>query len=214
MRRLVPLLAAAAAWLPAPAASALPVISEVLYDAAGSDDGLSFVELYGAPGTDLAGYRLEGVNGADGAVGPSLALAGVIPADGLFVLADLLTGGGTLVAGADQILNFDLQNGPDSLVLRLDALIVDALGYGVFAAGEVFAGEGAPGPDPAPGASVARRFADVDTGDNAADFEALAVPTPGSAPLAPSAPEPAALALALAGSLGLGLAPRASSRRR
>ena len=32
-----------------------PLISEVYYDAVGSDDGLSFVELWGAPGTDLDG---------------------------------------------------------------------------------------------------------------------------------------------------------------
>jgi hypothetical protein len=216
MHRLVPLLAAAAIWLPPPPALALPLISEACYDAAGSDDGLSFVELYGAPGSDLAGYTLEGVNGADGAVGPSLALVGLIPADGLFVVADLLTGGGTLVPGADLVLNFDLQNGPDSIVLRLGALIVDALAYGAFGPGDVGAGEGAPALDPAAGSSVARRFANVDSGDNAADFEALAVPTPGSAPLAVSAPEPAAVGLALAGlgSLGLGVAPRAPRRRR
>ena len=65
-------------------------------------------------------------------------------------------------------LNFDFQNGPDSVVLR-DALgtAVDALGYGIFAAGEVFAGEGSPAPDPAAGSSLARVFADVDTDDNA-----------------------------------------------
>ena len=53
MHRLVPLLAAAAALVPAPAL-ALPVISEVFYDAVGTDDGLSFIELYGAPGTSTS----------------------------------------------------------------------------------------------------------------------------------------------------------------
>jgi hypothetical protein len=211
MHRLVPLLAAALA-LPAPA-SALPLISEVFYDAVGSDDGRSFVELYGAPGTDLTGMLLEGVNGADGAVAPSLALAGVIPSDGIFVVADLLTGGGTLVPGADLILNFDLQNGPDSIVLRLGATILDALGYGAFGAGDVFAGEGAAAPDPPAGSSLARRFADVDTGDNGADFAVLAAPTPGSAPLAGAVPEPGAASLALA-ALGLAGVPARSLRRR
>ena len=70
-----------------------------------------------------------------------------------------------------------------------ESSVLDALGYGVFAVGEVFAGEGAPAVDPAAGASLARRFADVDTGDNAADFIALAAPTPGSAPLS-AVPEP------------------------
>jgi hypothetical protein len=50
--------------------------------------------------------------------------------------------------------------------------VLDALGYGVFAAGEVFAGEGLPAADPPAGSSLARLFADVDTDDNAADFVA------------------------------------------
>ena len=161
------------ALLPA-TALALPVISEVFYDAVGSDDGLSFVELYGTPGTSLAGLFVDNVNGANGAVGPSLALSGTFPASGLFVVADATAAGVSSVAGADLLLDFDFQNGPDSVVLRLGDSVLDALGYGVFAASEVFAGEGAPAVDPAAGASLARRFADVDTGDNAADFISLA----------------------------------------
>ena len=60
----------------ASAAASLPLISEVFYDQAGSDDGHSFVELYGPPGTALDGLRLEGVNGFDGGVGPVVPLAG------------------------------------------------------------------------------------------------------------------------------------------
>jgi hypothetical protein len=190
------------------AAQALPVISEVFYDAVGSDDGLSFVELYGTPGSSLAGIVLEGVNGSNGAVGPSLALAGVFPADGIFVVADATSGGVSFVAGADQLLDFDFQNGPDSIVLRSASSVLDAVGYGVFASGEVFAGEGAPAVDPAAGASLARRFADVDTGNNAADFVVLDTPTPGSAPLAP-VPEPASAPL-----LGAALGALAIRRRR
>ena len=63
-------------------------ISEVLYDATGSDNGKVFVELWGAAGTSLDGYKLEGVNGGDGAVGPTLTLSGVIPGDGFFVVGD------------------------------------------------------------------------------------------------------------------------------
>jgi hypothetical protein len=190
------------------AAQALPRISEVFYDALGSDDGLSFVELYGAPGTRLEGYALEGINGANGASGPSLALSGAIPADGIFVVADALSDGTSLVGDADLLLDFDFQNGPDSIVLRSGATTFDAVGYGVFAAGEVFAGEGEPAPDPAAGASLARAFADVDTGNNAADFVALAAPTPGSAPLL-AVPE-----LASAPLLGAGLAGLAARRAR
>jgi hypothetical protein len=195
------------ALLPA-TALALPVLSEVFYDAVGSDDGLSFVELYGMPGTSLDGVVVENVNGANGAVGPSLALSGTIPASGIFVVADATDAGVSAVAGADLLLDFDLQNGPDSVVLRLGDQVLDALGYGVFAAAEVFAGEGAPAVDPAAGASLARRFADVDTGDNAADFISLATPTPGSAPLSP-VPEPASATL-----VGAGLASLVIGRRR
>ena len=54
------------------------VISEVLYDAAGTDNGNVFVELFGTPGTDLEGLLLEGVNGADGVIYSSIPLSGVI----------------------------------------------------------------------------------------------------------------------------------------
>ncbi len=37
-------------------------------------------------------------------------------------------------------LNFDFQNGPDSVVLVAEGAVVDALGYGTFAPDEVFAG--------------------------------------------------------------------------
>ena len=93
------------------AALALPVISEVFYDAVGSDDGYGFVELYGMPGTPLDGMRIEGVNGTGGAIGPILVLSGMIPEDGLFVVADGFAGGPSLVANADLVLNFDFQNG-------------------------------------------------------------------------------------------------------
>ncbi len=121
-------------------ASALPLISEVFYDAVGSDDGQSFVELSGAPGTDLSGLTIEGINGTGGGVTVSIALSGVIPADGIFVLADTFSGGGTAVLDADALAAFDFQNGPDSVVLRDGPTIIDALGYGVFDVGEIFAG--------------------------------------------------------------------------
>ena len=100
--------ATAVCWLAAPPeAGALPLISEVFYDAVGTDDGLSFVELYGAPGTDLAGYVLQGINGTGGTVTDSIALSGVIAANGLFVVADGFADGTTQLQNADQIANFD-----------------------------------------------------------------------------------------------------------
>jgi hypothetical protein len=189
--------------LPGAAQAAALRISEVLYDAAGTDGGKLFVELHGSPGLGLDGWSLEGVNGADGSVGPVLSLLGSVPADGFFVVADA-DAGVTEVAEADLLLDFDLQNGPDSLVLRdPQGAIADALGYGVFAAGEVFAGEGNPAIDPPAGQSLARLLADVDTDDNLSDFTALGVPTPGTGPL--SVAEPGALLLLACGLSGTAL---------
>ncbi len=110
-------LAVLAGLAPRPAL-ALPLISELFYDAVGSDNGHSFVELYGAPGASLEGLVLEGVNGAGGAIGPTIVLSGAIPADGFFVVADDQGDGTTLVAQVDLLANFDFQNGPDSSVSR------------------------------------------------------------------------------------------------
>jgi len=55
------------AGLAAPA-SALVILSEIFYDAEGSDDGHVFVELAEPPGTLLDGRQVEGINGFNGAV--------------------------------------------------------------------------------------------------------------------------------------------------
>ena len=89
------------------------------------------------------------------------------------------------------------------MLLWLGEQLIDALGYGVFGSGDVFAGEGAPAPDAPAGSSLERLFADVDSQDNAADFAVLTLPTPGSAPLLgvaePSAPLLMVAALGLVG---------------
>ncbi len=193
----------ATATLAAGSARAVPLLSEVFYDAVGSDDGQSFVEVHGIPGTDLEGLFLEVVNGANGSVVATLSLAGVIGPTGLFVVADRFADGTTAVPIFDQLLNFDIQNGPDSVVLLGPDGVLDALGFGEFEPGEVFAGEGTPAPGVPAGSSLARVFADFDTDDNATDFEELLVPTPGQAPVLP-VPEPTTGALAAVGALGLG----------
>ena len=167
-----------------PAATDL-LISEIFYDAVGSDDGHSFVELAGEPGTPLDGLFVEGINGAGGGVTVSIALTGEIAEDGLFLLADVDAEGATTVPDADQHANFDFQNGPDSSVLRSDDTILDSVGYGLFGDGDVFAGEGEPAPDAPAGSSLERLFADRDSDDNAADFIVLAEPTPGQAVFLP-----------------------------
>jgi hypothetical protein len=189
-------------------ARALPLISELYYDAVGSDNGLSFVELAGAPGASLDALVLVGVNGANGAEGPTVALSGVFAADGLFVVADDAGDGTTLVPGADLIANFDFQNGPDSVVLRDVDQVFDAVGYGDFDPAEIFAGEGSAAPDAPAGSSIARRFADLDSDDNAADFEILGVPTPGSATFLPI-PEPQTAFLLTVGLIALAFSGRA-----
>lgn len=209
---LAPVCLLVASVLGAAGAPAMPMLSEVYYDAPGSDDGYGFVELSGPPGFLLDGFRVEGVNGSNGAVGPSLSLSGAIGADGLFVLADRLSDGSTFVANADLLANFDFQNGPDSIVVRDDAGVRDAVGYGVFGAGDVFAGEGASAPDAAAGQSLARRFADLDTDDNASDFVLLDAPTPGEAAFA-VVPEPGTGLLMGLGLAGLSLAGRSSGSR-
>ena len=61
-------------------------------------------------------------------------------------------------------MNFDFQNGPDSILLVDGEVVLDAIGYGVFAPDEFFAGEGSPAPDAPAGSSLARVFADLDSG--------------------------------------------------
>ena len=182
-------------------AQAQTVISEVLYDAAGTDNGNVFVELFGAPGALLDGLLLEGVNGADGSVYRSVVLAGTIPSDGVFVIGDDGGDGTSLVSGIDLVLEIDFQNGPDSVVLRDGDRILDALGYGDFGGG-VFAGEGSAAPDVPSGSSLARFNPAVDTHDNLLDFISLDLPTPGSVPVS-AVPLPPAVMLFLSGILGL-----------
>lgn len=200
-QRITQLALACSAVLPLAGAQAQTIISEVLYDAAGTDNGNVFVELFGTPGTLLDGLLLEGVNGADGSVYRSVVLAGTIPSDGVFVIGDDSGDGTSLVSDVDLVREVDFQNGPDSIVLRDDVLILDALGYGNFGGG-VFAGEGSAAPDVSSGSSLARFDPAVDTHNNLADFMALDLPTPGSVPVS-AVPLPPAAMLLLSGILGL-----------
>ena len=196
------LLSAGYGFVSAPA-GATPVISELFYDASGSDTGLAFVELFGSPGQSLDGMVLEGINGGNGEVYTSLALNGSIPADGVFVIGDDAGDGSTFVADADFIGSVDYQNGPDSVVLRDASGVLDAVGYGSFGVGDIFGGEGAAAPDPAAGSSIARFDPLLDSNDNSVDFIVLTEPTPGSVPLVSSVPLPAAIWLFGSGLVGM-----------
>ena len=213
MHRVVVWIVSLCLALVASVAGAALLISEVLYDGVGSDNGLSFVELYGTPGSSLDGLFLEGVNGANGNTGPTVALSGIFPVDGIFVVADDIGDGSTAVSGADLILNFDFQNGPDSIVLRTADAVVDAVGYGIFDLDEIFAGEGTPAVDAPAGSSLARHFANVDSDDNAADFGISSPPTPGEAMFL-SVPEPSSAGLLAVGLVGVAWSGRGRRVRR
>lgn len=191
---------AVAALSPLAQANAQTIISELLYDAAGTDSGQVFVELYGTPGTLVDGLFLDGINGSDGSVYHTVTLTGVIDSDGVFVIGDDDGSGNTLVSNADQVADVDFQNGPDSIVLRDAGGVLDALGYGDFSSA-VFAGEGNAAADVTGGWSLARTVL-LDSDDNAADFTGLDTPTPGSVPVS-TVPVPPALALFLSGMVGL-----------
>ncbi len=81
--------------------------------------------------------------------------------------------------------------------LVADGVVLDAVGYGDFAPENVFAGEGTPAPDVPAGSSLARIFANVDTGDNALDFAVLGLPTPGAVALLPEPGSATLLAFAV-----------------
>jgi len=201
VRRVSGFISASVALLAVTTAQATTVLSEVLYDAAGSDNGTTFVELYGTPGTVLDGMILEGVNGADGSVYRSIILAGIIPADGLFLIGDDNGDGSTSIMGADLVGDVDFQNGPDSVVLRQGDTVLDSLGYGDFA-GLVFTGEGMAAADAAAGFSLSRSNPLLDTDNNFADFIVLELPTPGSASVS-AVPLPPTAALFFSGLIGL-----------
>jgi hypothetical protein len=181
----------------APASASL-VISELFYDAGGPDAGHVFVELFGAPGESLDGMVLEGINGGNGAIYRSIILTSMVPADGIFVIGDD-DGGVTSVANADFVADVDFQNGPDSVILRSESGILDAVGYGSFSATDVFSGEGFPAPDPASGSSIERFNPLVDSGDNSMDFSILEVPSPGFVPMMTAVPIPSAAFLFASG---------------
>ncbi len=160
-------------------ADASVIIQEVLYDGPGTDSDDVFTEIYGAPGTDLSGWSLSGINGSDGQVYRTIDLSGLtIPDDGILVIATSAANL-ELALERDFIANVDWQNGPDALHLLYAGQIMDALQYGD--AGNYNAGEGAFALDVSGSVSLSRDQFGTDTNDNATDFIA-AEPTPGRGP--------------------------------
>ncbi len=178
-----------------PAAADSVLISEILADPVGRDSGGVFVEIFGPAFAELDGYVLVARNGSGGSVTHRVVLDGfTMPSDGFFVIADG-AGGVTTVAGADLVFDdFDLQNGPESLLLMFEDEVVDAVAYGTFGTSHQAFGEGTPIATGASGSSVARIWSNVDTDDNAVDFGVLTTPTPGAGSVRitidPPLPEP------------------------
>ncbi|MCB9526003.1 MAG: hypothetical protein H6702_21890 [Myxococcales bacterium] len=170
---------------PAPAV----IINEIYVNGPGRDGPNEFIELYGVPGETLNGLRLEAVNGSNGQVYATIPLAGLVPFNGYYLIVEAGTDAspgaqGTLRDIANLVVRgADLQNGPDSLRLMWNGQPIDAVAYGAFGPGDTAAGEGDPAAAPAEGQSLSRVPDGLDAGDNATDFQALAVPTPRGAPL-------------------------------
>ncbi len=164
------------------------LINEIYYDAPDADtNGDVFIELLGEAGVDLAGVKIFLVNGDDGKVYQTIELpAGALPSEaGIFVIADAITGSDsqTHVSGAGHILNFDPQNGPDSIiVVSKEGLFLDSVCYGkpkVLLAENGFSlCEGDAAVDVSGGKSIAR-VDGGDSGNNAVDFIEKVVPSPG-----------------------------------
>lgn len=189
--------------------AAAVIINEVKYRGPGNDQFADlFTELYGEPGLSLAGYSLRGINGANGVAYRTVDLTGgVIPADGLFVIATAGTADAAVLAARDFIANVDWQNGPGDAVLLLDpsGAVLDAVQYGIAAAG--FFGEGAPAAETSDAESLSRDALATDSNDNSADFAAGA-PSPGIGPRVLGVPEPGSLGLAALGLLLLAVRTR------
>ncbi len=165
------------------------VINEFLYDASGSEtDGNLFIELVGDAESDISGYKIVFVNGADGAETETISIPGnsIVASDGIFLVADSRTSAPseTNIPGADLLDNFDPHNGPDCVqLLDHHGALLDSVGYGTpvpqTAQNGMVCVEGGSAPDASAGKSISRTDGG-DTDDNAADFVILDLPTPGA----------------------------------
>ena len=173
MRKFVAAFSLLAVMAIAPQVTAQVIISEVIYDGAGTDVD-TFTELFGPAGTSLNGYELVGFNGNDGMEYIAIDLSGLtIPADGYFVVGQDIA-----VVNVDFVTaDVNFQNGPDQVALRFNGAIVDSVCYGD--AGGMLTCEGTNAADVPGGSSLTRDAANTDTDDNSVDFVENVVPTPG-----------------------------------
>ncbi|MCG3173970.1 MAG: hypothetical protein GMKNLPBB_02187 [Myxococcota bacterium] len=165
------------------------IINEALYDEVGDDASgqNSFIELKGPADSDVTGFQIALVNGADGKTYAAIALAGKTNASGYYVLGE------SGIADARQALLVDIQNGPDNIQLVYGGKVVDALGYGNFDSGDFFRGEGSEAAAPPSGKTAARLPDGTDSNNNKNDFK-VGRPTPNKANEADGSPADAGVA--------------------
>lgn len=157
------------------------VINEALVTPT-AETGPAYVEIRGPAGTELDCFELVGRNGDGCGDYGRVPLRGqTIPEDGYFVVA-----AGEGLGDADLVhTGASYDAGPDAIELRYmhtvdGTRIADALAYGATDS-QCVGGEGGPAEAPAEGTVLARVPDGTDTDDNASDFEACAVLTPGAA---------------------------------
>lgn len=161
-------------WVPSGQASV--VINEVLYDPAGKDADLEFVELFNPSGTAIAleGWTLATGNGSysnrwtlEWTGGES----DTIDARCFFVVGEAMVS-----PSPDAVTDLDLQNGPDACRLVSTHGTCDVVGWGEHVYPEYYEEE--PASQVSSGCSLGRSPDGRDTDDNASDLEELAGPSP------------------------------------
>jgi hypothetical protein len=174
--------------------SELPIvlISEVLYNPEGADNGNSFVELVGFAGRDISGWKIIGIDGGDGSIDEQFVFpqGSIFPDDngglGLLVVADEADGVTNVPHYDFTDPDMDLSNGPDNIqVTDNSGRVIDALAYDSVAPGanghfSVFAGEGIAAGSSGEGFSLVRYPALFDSNNNSYDF-IVDSPNPGYA---------------------------------
>lgn len=186
-----------------------PILSEVFYDASGSDDQLEWVELYNPTdqSVDLSGYSLG--NGGASYATSRVQLGGILAAYSYFVAGGPLS---TLANGSptfDQSVDFnpDFQNGVNpgdgvalfnvpSASVNASTVPIDAVIYGDNNASGLMDSSGNPGSVSASGAPVGGSLVRTTLGGN---WQTQASPTPGTGPL--PIPEPCTATLVALGLL-------------
>ena len=169
-----------------PEAAAL-LVNEVDYDQSGGTDAAEFIEILnpGEAAVDLAGYRIELVDGADHEPYLTYEPSGELSVGGFLVIADqaVIDTPNLLPAGTATLVltGTGITNGPDGvrIVAKADGRVVDAVHYEGVVPG---AGEGSPAPQDPDHAStsIGRCPSGFDSDDNSLDFRSMTA-TPGAA---------------------------------